>query len=193
LAADSTDARPDGQALPKVGATYSQIHLARPGADQSQLDLVPVAVDQRAVQMAIPIARHHAIGLHYQRLGLRHWGILGRRFLCGLHMSHGGPLFAFEVATGSAALANWPNQVASSAHRTASTRSLFACVEVSHRLIVCPRAKALTSSVADASICSRRGPDTRPPFPCTPAHPRYLTSGHDGISLPEAGGERAWC
>src|SRR5712691_5292522 len=72
-----------------------------PGANQAQLDLVPVAFDQRAVQRAITIARHHAIGLHDQRLALCHWGILGRRFLSGLHLLHGGPLFAFEFGTGS--------------------------------------------------------------------------------------------
>jgi len=72
-----------------------------PGADQAQLDLVPVPFDQRAVQSAITIARHHAIGLHDQRLALCHWGILGRRFLRALHLRHGGPLFAFEFGTGS--------------------------------------------------------------------------------------------
>jgi hypothetical protein len=70
-----------------------------PGANQAQLDLVPVAFDQRAVQMAIPIACHHAIGLHYQRLSLRYWGIFGRRFLRPL--PEPWPLlFAFEAATG---------------------------------------------------------------------------------------------
>ncbi len=50
--------------------------------------------------MAIPIARQHPIGLDDQRLRLRHWGIVGRRFVSRLHVCDGRPLLAFQFSAG---------------------------------------------------------------------------------------------
>jgi hypothetical protein len=69
-----------------------------PTTYQAQLNLVPLTLDERAIQMVIPIARHHAIGLHHQGFG--YWCIAWRRLLRGLHLRDGRPLFAFQFGAG---------------------------------------------------------------------------------------------
>ena len=69
-----------------------------PITHQAQLDLVPPTLDQRAIQMVIPIARHHPIGLAHQ--GLVDRRVAWRRLLRGLHLRHGHPLFAFQFGAG---------------------------------------------------------------------------------------------
>ncbi len=61
---------------------------------------MPIALDHCAIQMAISIARHDAIGLHYQGLAVRDGRIVRWRFLRGLDMRPSGALFAFEFGTG---------------------------------------------------------------------------------------------
>jgi len=65
-----------------------------PTTHQAQLHLVPLTLDERAIQMAIPIACHHPIGLHHQRLS--HRRIAFWRLLRGVHVRDGHPLLAFQ-------------------------------------------------------------------------------------------------
>jgi hypothetical protein len=69
-----------------------------PTTHQAQLDLVPLTLDERAIQMVIPIARHHTIGLHHQ--GLDYRCIAWRRLLRRLHVRDSRPLFAFQFGAG---------------------------------------------------------------------------------------------
>jgi hypothetical protein len=58
---------------------------------------VPLALDGGAVQIAIPIARHHPIGFDDQGLVAGDWRIAGWWLLRRLDLRHGRPLLAFQV------------------------------------------------------------------------------------------------
>jgi hypothetical protein len=61
------------QSTSEDGRRFTGSHIAGPSevrvlpaADQADLDLVPIALDQCAVQMPIPITHHYSVGLDHQ-------------------------------------------------------------------------------------------------------------------------------
>ena len=72
--------------------------MGLPISHQAQFDLVPLALDERAVQMPISITRHDPIRLDHERLVNRR---IVRRWLVGcLDVSDGCALHPFQFGAG---------------------------------------------------------------------------------------------